>query len=42
MLKEKPPGADVMKQGIHGGNEANQPNPRTASFSGFVEENVYE
>jgi hypothetical protein len=39
MLKKKPPGADVIRQG---GNEPDQPNPRTASFSGFVEENVYE
>ena len=41
-MKKKPTGADVIKQGRHGGNEADQPNPRSASFSGFGEENVYE
>jgi hypothetical protein len=41
-LKKKPPGADVIRQELHGGNEADQPNLRTASFSGFVEEKVYE
>ena len=31
-----------MRQGKKGGYEADQPNFRTATFSGFGEENVYE